>query len=151
MVIYVGSFSNLPRGSLSLNHADSPLCGPWHYSFHPDRSHRSFHPDGSSRSLPPGQKFSFIPPGRKISLIPPGREFCMADVPPSSDISHPEPPVDGRGGRFNFPGQTCPNPLVTLTRTAYPNSLARQTLAIRRIHFRPQSKSNSDNIDDQVS
>ena len=35
-------------------------------------------------------------------------EFCPADVSPSPDISHP----DGRGGRFNFPGQTCPDPLI---------------------------------------
>ena len=55
---------------------------------------------------------------------------------------------DGRGGRFNFPGQTCPDPSVTLIRrisvandSDSPNSLARQILAIRRIHFRPQSKS----------
>ena len=54
---------------------------------------------------------------------------------------------DGREGRFNFPGQTCPDPLIALTRRASvadnsdsPDSLAPQTLAIRRIHFRPQSK-----------
>ncbi|RVW69206.1 Retrovirus-related Pol polyprotein from transposon 297 [Vitis vinifera] len=52
---------------------------------------------------------------------------------------------DGRGGRFNFPSQTCPDPLIALTRRASvadnsdsPDSLARQTLAIRRIHFHPQ-------------
>ena len=45
---------------------------------------------------------------------------------------------DGRGGRFNFLGQACPNPLVTLTQTDYSDSLARQILAIRRIHFHPQ-------------
>ena len=28
-------------------------------------------------------------------------------------------PLDGRGGRFNFPRQTCPDTLVTLTRTAW--------------------------------
>ncbi|WJZ94860.1 hypothetical protein VitviT2T_013685 [Vitis vinifera] len=54
---------------------------------------------------------------------------------------------DGRGGRFNFPRQTCPDPLIALTRKASAidnsdssDSLARQTLAIRQIHFRPQSK-----------
>ena len=42
-------------------------------------------------------------------------------------------------------GQTCPDPLIALTRRASaadnsdsPDSLAPQTLAIRRIHFRPQ-------------
>ena len=34
-----------------------------------------------------------------------------ANVSPSPNISHP----DGRGGRFNFPGQTCPDPLIALT------------------------------------
>ena len=54
---------------------------------------------------------------------------------------------DGREGRFNFPGQTCPDPLIALTRRASatdnsdsPDSLAPQTLVIRRIHFHPQSK-----------
>nr|CAN78547.1 hypothetical protein VITISV_000122 [Vitis vinifera] len=52
---------------------------------------------------------------------------------------------NGRRGRFNFLGQTCPDPLIALTRRASaadnsnsPDSLARQTLAIHRIHFRPQ-------------
>nr|CAN79861.1 hypothetical protein VITISV_021997 [Vitis vinifera] len=56
--------------------------------------------------------------------------------------------LDGRGGRFNFPGQTCPDPPVTLIRRTSaandsdsPDSLAHQTLTTRRIHFRPQSKS----------
>ena len=35
-----------------------------------------------------------------------------ADVSPSLDISH----SDGRGGRFNFSGQTYPNPLIALTK-----------------------------------
>ena len=55
---------------------------------------------------------------------------------------------DGTGGRFNFLGQTCPDPLIVLTRRASTadnsdslDSLAYQTLAIRRTHFRPQSKS----------
>ena len=81
-----------------------------------------------------------VPPSPDI-LHP---EFCPADIPPYPDISHP----DGRGGHFNFPGQICPDPLIVLTQRASaadnsdsPDSLARQTLAIRRIHFRPQSKS----------
>ena len=52
---------------------------------------------------------------------------------------------DGRGRRFNFPGQTCPDPLIALTRKASAannsdslDSLARQIFAIRRIHFHPQ-------------
>ena len=52
---------------------------------------------------------------------------------------------DGRGGRFNFPGQTCPDPLIALTwrasvvaKSDSPDSLARQTLTICRIHFHPR-------------
>ena len=54
-------------------------------------------------------------------------------------------PPDGRGGRFNFPRQTCLDPSATLIRRTSVagdsdslDSLARQILAIRRIHFRPQ-------------
>ena len=37
-----------------------------------------------------------------------------------SDISHPDiSQPDGRGGRFNFPGQTCPDPLIALTRRVF--------------------------------
>ncbi|RVW91460.1 hypothetical protein CK203_038612 [Vitis vinifera] len=50
-----------------------------------------------------------------------------------------------RIGRFNFPGQTCSDPSITLIRITSvandsdsPDSLARQILAIHRIHFRPQ-------------
>ena len=42
------------------------------------------------------------------SSFHPGEEFCPADIPLSPDISHP----DGRGGRFNFLGQTCQDPLI---------------------------------------
>ena len=34
--------------------------------------------------------------------------ILSADISPSPGISHP----DGRGGRFNFLGQTCPDPLI---------------------------------------
>ena len=39
---------------------------------------------------------------------------------PSTDISHPDiSQPDGRGGRFNFPGQTCPDPLIALIRRVF--------------------------------
>ena len=43
--------------------------------------------------------------GIRMELHP---KFCPADIPPYPNISHP----DGRGGRFNFPGQTCSDPLI---------------------------------------
>ena len=98
--------------------APSPLdtqtvpCDAWHSSLHLDISHPEFYPAN-------------VLPYPDVSQP----QFYPADIPSSPD---------GRGGRFNFPGQTCPDPLVTLTWTAYLDSLARQILAIRRIHFRPQ-------------
>ena len=56
-------------------------------------------------------------------------------------------PPDGRGGRFNFPGQTCPDPLMTLTRTAW---LVRHSRFAGSISAH-NKKDNSDNTDDQVS
>ena len=116
----------MPRGSLSLAHADGPPCDARHSSFHPGKNSvwptfhllRISHIRNSVRST-----FHFL------------RIFHIRRLTP-----------DGRGGRFNFPGQTCPDPLIVLTRRASatdnsdsPDSLARQTLAIRRIYFRPQS------------
>ena len=37
-----------------------------------------------------------------------------------ADISHPDvSQPDGRGGRFNFPGQTYPDLLIALTRRVF--------------------------------
>nr|CAN71975.1 hypothetical protein VITISV_042684 [Vitis vinifera] len=106
------------EGSLHLAHANGPPC---------DIAHST-----RGRILS-GRLSTFS--GYFTSGIP------SADVSPSLDISH----SDGRGGRFNFSGKTCPDPLIALTRRAsaaansdFPDSLARQTLAIFRIHFRPQ-------------
>ena len=115
------------EGSLHLAHADGPPCDAWHSSFHQGRNsvRPTFHLllishiQSSVRST--------------FHLL---RIFHIRRLKP-----------DGREGRFNFPGQTCPDPLITLTRRASaadnsdsPDSLAPQTLVIRRIHFRPQSK-----------
>nr|CAN82554.1 hypothetical protein VITISV_008505 [Vitis vinifera] len=43
------------------------------------------------------------------------------------DISHP----DGRGGRFNYPGQTCPNPLIGFSHPNYfPVGWERRTIQL---------------------
>ena len=81
--------------------------------FHPDVSQPPFYPT----DIPPHLDVMIRP---MFHLL---RIFHIRRLPP-----------DGRGGRFNFPGQTGPNTLVT----AYLDNLARQTLAIHRIHFRPQ-------------
>ena len=101
-------------------------CDTWHRSFHPDGNSHSFHSDGNSHI--------------RNSVWP---TFHLLRI---SHIRHLSP--DGRGGRFNFPGQTYPDPSVTLIRRTSvandldsPDSLVRQILAIRQIHFRPQSKS----------
>ena len=116
----VGSLPNLPRGSFSANYADSPPTDTWHLSFHPDGNSHSFHLDGSSIR-------------QTIHLL---RILHSRRLSP-----------DGRGGRFNFPGQTCPDPPITLIRRTSaandsdsPDSLARQTLMTRRIHFHMESR-----------
>ncbi|RVW62068.1 Retrovirus-related Pol polyprotein from transposon 17.6 [Vitis vinifera] len=78
--------------------------------------------------IPPEEELcpAEVPPS--LDILHP--EFYPTDVPPSPDILHPEfhptdvPPSpifhirrltpDGRGGRFNFPCQTCPDPLIAL-------------------------------------
>ena len=61
-------------------------------SFHPDVSHPKF----CSADIPPGCLTS----GTHLLRI-----FCIRRMMP-----------DGRGGRFNFPGQTHPDPLIVLIR-----------------------------------
>ena len=116
----------MPRGFLSLAHINDPPGDARHSSFHPGKNSvwptfhllRISHIRNSVRST-----FHFL------------RIFHIRRLTP-----------DGRGGRFNFPGQTCPDPLIALTRRASAadnsdslDSFARQTLTIRRIHFRLQS------------
>ena len=110
-------------------------CDTWHRSFHPDISHPEFFP----ADIPPGYLTSGILlrrhstfSGYLTSGILSGRCFTFSRYLTSVILS----------------GQTCPNPLIALTWRAStadnldsPDSLAHQTLAIRRIHFRPQSKS----------
>nr|CAN76736.1 hypothetical protein VITISV_002561 [Vitis vinifera] len=99
-----------------------------------DARHSSFHP-GKNSVLP---TFHFLQISHIRNSVRPTfhllRIFHIRRLTP-----------DGKGGRFNFPGQTCPDPLIALTWRASaannsdsPDSLAHQTLAIRRIHFRPQ-------------
>ena len=109
------------EGFLHLAHADGPPCDARHSSFHSGKN-----------SVRP-----------TFHLL---RIFYIRHLLRISHIRRLTP--DGRGGRFNFPGQTCLDLLIALTRRASaadnsdsPDSLARQTLAICRIHFYPQSKS----------
>ena len=114
------------EGSLHLAHADGHPFNARHSSFHPGKN--------SVRSTSNLLRMSHI----RNSIRP---TFHLLRIFHNRRLT-----PDGGGGRFNFPGQTCPDPLIALTRRASaadnsdsPNSLARQTLAIRRIHFRPQS------------
>ena len=107
----------------SLLDTQTAPCDTWHRSFHPDGNSPSFYPDISHPKFCPP---TFHPSGYLTS------EILSADIP-STRISHIRNPVrptfhllrishtrrlspDGRGGRFNFPGQTCPDPSVTLIR-----------------------------------
>ena len=115
----------MPRGSLSLAHADDPPC---------DARHNSFYPGENSVRL----TFHLLRISHIRNSVRPTfhllRIFHIRCLMP-----------DGRGRRFNFPGQTYSDPLIALTRRASatdnsdsPYILASQTFAIRRIHFRPQ-------------
>ena len=119
----------MSRDSLSLAHANGPPCNAWHSSFHPRKNYvqPTFH------LLRISHIRNFVQPTFHLLRI-----FHIQRLTP-----------DGRGGQFNFPGQTCPDLLIALTRRASAatnsdslDSMARQTLAIHLIHFRPQSKSN---------
>ena len=134
----------MPHGSLSLAHTNGPPCDAWHSSFHLGKNsvRPTFHLLQISyirNSVQPMFHLLWISYIRN-SVRPTFHIFWI------SHIRRLTP--DGRRGRFNFPGQTCPDPLIALTRKASttnnldsPDNLARRILAIRRIHFRPQSKS----------
>ena len=129
------------------------------FSFiHPDISH----PDAANISTLSGCLTTAILSGQHLTYSDVSQLlFCPADIPlirVSHSRNYIRPtfhllrifhirrlPLDGRGGQLNFPGQTCPDPSVTLIRITSvadnsdsPDSLARQILAIRRIHFCPQ-------------
>ena len=144
----MGSSLKVPRGSLSLRHADGPLRHvasliPPGYLISGILSGRCSTFSGYLTSgacpadIPPYSDISHPAPVRptfhllRISHIRrlSGRRSnfsryltsgaCPADVPPSPDISHPAPlSPNGRGGRFNFPEQTCPDPSVTPIQSA---------------------------------
>ena len=73
------------------------------------------------------------------SLIPPGGrgKLCPADVPPSPDISQPASATEWKRSAIRLPRSD----MSGSAGNAYPEYLTRQTLAICRIHFCPQSRS----------
>nr|CAN74648.1 hypothetical protein VITISV_028032 [Vitis vinifera] len=134
------------KGSLQLAHADGPPCDARHSSFHTGKNsvRPTFH------LLRISHIWNSVRPTFHLPRISHIRNSIRSNMSGFSDrIFHIRCLTpDGRGGCFNFPGQTCPDPLIALTQKASaadnsdsPDSLARQTLAIRRIHFHPQSKS----------
>ena len=89
------------EGSLHLAHAEGPPCDTRHSLFHPGRN--------SVRSTFHLLRISHI---RKFSSV---RSYMSGSSDRIFHIQHLTP--DGRAGRFNFPGQTYPDPLVALTRS----------------------------------
>ncbi|WJZ81269.1 hypothetical protein VitviT2T_001118 [Vitis vinifera] len=87
------------EGSLHLAHADDPSCDVRHSSFHQGKNsvQPTFHL----------LRISYIRNSVWLTfhLL---RIFHIRRLTP-----------DGRGGRFNFPDQTCPDPLIALTRRVF--------------------------------
>nr|CAN71733.1 hypothetical protein VITISV_014007 [Vitis vinifera] len=108
----------------------TPLCDAQHNSFHPDGNSHSFHPDVSHPEFCPAN----VLPYPNVSLP----QFCPADILPSPDISQP----DGRGGRFNFSGQTCPDPLIEYFTSGYlTTGWERRTFQLPRLDMSGSSNS----------
>ena len=112
------------EGSLHLAHADGPPCDARHSSFHPRKN-----------SVRP--TFHLL----QISHI---RNYVRSDMSGSSDrifhIRRLTP--DGRGGRFNFPGQTCLDPLIGYFTSGYLTAgWKRRTLQLSRSDMSGSSKS----------
>ena len=108
-------------------------CDMWHHSFHPDISH----PDTANvLPYPDVSQPPFYPADIPLSPNVSQSQFNPADVPPSPDISHPAPIAGWERRTIQFPRTD----MSGSSGDAYPDSLARQILAIHRIHFRPQSK-----------
>ena len=132
--VIVTSTKSQTVGSSLKSAAWLPLpCDTWHRSFHSDGNSHSFHPDVSQPQFYPAD----VPPHPDPADVPPNPDIShpdLADVPPSPDISHP---VHATG----WERMTIQLPRIDMSGysgDAYLDSLARQTLAIRRIHFCPQ-------------
>ena len=103
------------EGSLHLAHADGPPCDAQHSSFHPGKNfvRPTFHLLRISyirNSIRPTfhlLQISYIRNSVRLTfhLL---RIFHIRRLTP-----------DGRGGRFNFPGQTCLDPLIAFTRRVF--------------------------------
>ena len=103
--------------------------------FHPDVSHPEFHqvdiPLSPDVSQPP-----FYPADIPLSPDVSQLQFYPADVPPSPNILHPASAAGWERRTIQLPRAD----MSGSSGDAYPDSLARQILAIRRIHLRLQSK-----------
>ena len=122
----------VPRGSRFLGHVDGPL-----------QHVTSLIPPGRESLIPPGYLIFGILSDQRSTLI--RMSHSRHSVRPTSHLlrmSHSRNSIrlmfhllrvshirrlssDGRGGRFNFPGQTCLDPLVTPIQSArltYPRS-----------------------------
>nr|CAN72679.1 hypothetical protein VITISV_004862 [Vitis vinifera] len=126
------------EGSLHLAHVDGPPYDARHSSFHPGRN--------SVRPTFHLLRISHI----RNSIRP---TFHLLPIFHIRRLT-----LDGRGRRFNFPDQTCPDPLIALTgKHPQPKiQIPQTTWLVRHSRFAGSisahnQKANSDNTDDQVS
>ena len=103
------------KGSLQLAHADGPPCDARHSSFHTGKNsvRPTFH------LLRISHIWNSVRPTFHLPRISHIRNSIRSNMSGFSDrIFHIRCLTpDGRGGCFNFPGQTCLDPLIALTRS----------------------------------
>ena len=119
------------EGSLHLTHADGPPFNARHSSFHPRKNYvlPKFHLLWISyirNSVRPKfhlLRISYIQNSIRSTFHLLRISYIRNSVRPTFHllrIFHIRGLTpDGRGGRFNFPGQTCPDPLIALTRRVF--------------------------------
>ena len=103
------------EGSLHLEHTDGPPCDAWHSSFHLGKNsvRPTFH------LLQISYIRNSVQPMFHLLWI----SYIRNSVRPTFHLLRifhiRRLTSDGRGGRINFPVQTCPDPLIALTRRVF--------------------------------
>ena len=119
------------EGSLHLAHADGPPCDAQHSSFHPGRNSIRltfylFWISYIQNSIRPTfhlLRISYIRNSIRPTFHLLWISYIRNSIRPTFHLLRifhiRRLTPDGRGGRFNFPGQTCPDPLIGYFTSGY--------------------------------